>query len=127
MRYTQRGLDNHTTIGTYFTPDKDEWTFADLGGGTVRYRSNDKITFVITASRNPDPSEEQVTVQYVIRNTDTGAVVDIQQEKLVWNTLWEGNRWFGQIPWLPAAPGAYSFSIYLDSQRLGTIPFTLID
>ena len=127
VRYTQRGLDNHTTIGTYFTPDKDEWTFADLGGGTVRYRSNDKITFVITASRNPDPSEEQVTVQYVIRNTDTGAVVDIQQEKLVWNTLWEGNRWFGQIPWLPAAPGAYSFSIYLDSQRLGTIPFTLID
>ena len=82
---------------------------------------------MITASRNPDPSEEEVTVQYVIRNTDTGAVVDLQQEKLVWDTLWDGNRWFGQIPWLPNVPGAYSFSIYLDSQRLGTIPFTLIE
>ncbi|MBR3077573.1 MAG: protein kinase [Oscillospiraceae bacterium] len=127
VRYTQRGLDQHTTIGTYFTPDKEEWSFVDLGGGTVRYRHNDKITFVITASRNPDPSEEEVTVQYVIRNTDTGAVVDLQQEKLVWDTLWDGNRWFGQIPWLPNVPGAYSFSIYLDSQRLGTIPFTLIE
>lgn len=126
QRYHSRGLDNNTTIGTYFTPDKDEWTFADLGGGTIRYRHNDRITFVITASRNPDPSDEEVTVHYVIRRTDTGAVVDIQQEKLVWNAMWQGNRWFGRIPWLPDVPGGYSFSIYLDSQRLGTIPFTLI-
>ena len=126
-RYAHRGLDNSTTIGTYFTPDKDGWTFADLGGGTIRYRHDDRITFVITAARNPDPSDEEVTVQYVIRNTDTGAVVDIQQEKLVWNAMWQDNRWFGRIPWLPDVPGAYSFSIYLDSQRLGTIPFTLIN
>ncbi len=126
QRYVQRGLDQRTTIGTYYTPDKEDWSFADLGGGTITYRHDDKITFVITAPVNPTASEDSVTIHYVIRNTATNEVVNILQEKAVWNSLWTGNRWYGQIPWIPETPGGYSFSIYIDSQRVGTIPFTLV-
>ena len=126
QRFTQMGLSQGITIGTYFTPDKADWSFADLGGGTVSYRHDDKITFVITAGGWPIDSDETVTVQYVVWKPDSGQVVNVQQEKLVWNTMWQNGQWFGQIPWLPETPGAYSFTIYINSLRLGTIGFTLI-
>ena len=128
QRFTQMGLTQRTTIGTYYTPDKEEWTFSDLGGGTIRYKHDDKITFVITAGGNPIDSDEEVTVHYVVHDAKTGKVAGVVQEKLIWNQMWNGgNRWMGQIPWLPETPGAYTFTIFLNSQRLGTINFTLIE
>ncbi len=127
QRFTQLGLTTKTTIGTYYTPDKENWSFSDLGGGTVRYKHDDRITFVITAGGWPADSSETVTAHYVVNDANTGAVVNVQQEKLVWNELWNGgNRWMGQIPWLPETPGAYTFTVYLNSQRVGTIRFTLV-
>ena len=128
QRFTQMGLTQRTTIGTYYTPDKEEWTFSDLGGGTIRYKHDDKITFVITAGGWPINSDEEVTVHYVVHDARTGAVAGVVQEKLIWNQMWNGgNRWMGQIPWLPTTPGAYTFTIFINSQRLGTINFTLIE
>ena len=128
QRFTQMGLTQRTTIGTYYTPDKEEWSFSDLGGGTIRYKHDDKITFVITAGGWPINSDEEVTVHYVVHDARTGAVAGVVQEKLIWNQMWNGgNRWMGQIPWLPETPGAYTFTIFLNSQRLGTINFTLIE
>ena len=126
-RFLQMGLDQRTTLGTYYTPDKEEWSFADLGGGTIRYRHSDKITFVITAGGKPADSDETVTIQYVVRDARTDRVVNVVQEKAVWNSLWNGSRWFGQIPWLPEETGSYTFSVFVNSQRMGTIPFTLTE
>ena len=125
-RFLQMGLDQRTTLGTYFTPEKEDWSFSDLGSGTIRYRHSDKITFVITAGGQPADSDETVTIQYVVRDANSNRVVNVQQEKQSWNTLWQGSRWFGQIPWLPETPGSYNFSVFVNSQRMGTIPFTLI-
>jgi len=63
---------------------------------------------------------------YVVREAATEKVVNLQTETLVWNEMWDGNKWAGQIPWLPETPGSYTFSVYLNGQRLGTIPFTLL-
>ena len=121
------GLTEKTTIGTYYTPDKAEWTYADLGGGTIRYRHSDKITFLITAGGWPVDSAEAVTVHYVVRDARTDEVVNVRQEKLAWNEMWDGNRWAGQITWLPETPGEYTFAVLINSQRVGAIPFTLIE
>ncbi len=126
-RFTQMGLTEKTTIGTYYTPDKAEWTYADLGGGTIRYRHSDKITFLITAGGWPVDSAEAVTVHYVVRDARTDEVVNVRQEKLAWNEMWDGNRWAGQITWLPETPGEYTFAVLINSQRVGAIPFTLIE
>jgi hypothetical protein len=62
----------------------------------------------------------------VIREAGTDRVVHYDTETRVWNSLWDGARWMGQIPWKPETPGSYTFSIYLNGQRLGTIGFTLL-
>ena len=125
-RFVRMGVTQRSTLGTYYTPDKEDWTYQDLGGGTVRFRHEDKITFVVTAGGWPEDSRETVTVYFVIRDTAAGKDVHVTQEKLVWNELWDGDRWSGQIPWLPETPGSYSFSIFVDSLRMGTIGFTLV-
>ena len=126
QRFTQLGLTTSTTIGTYYTPNKENWSYWELGGGTVRYRHNDRITFLITAGGWPVNSDAEMTVMYVVRTAATEKVVNLQTETLVWNEMWDGNKWAAQIPWLPETPGSYTFSVYLNGQRLGTIPFTLI-
>ena len=124
-RFVQMGLDRGTTLGTYYTPDKEDWSFSDLGGGTIRYRHSDRITFVVTAGGSPVDSGESVTALYVIQKA-SGETVNVQSEKLIWNEMWNNGRWYGQIPWLPEEPGSYSFSVYVNSQRMGSIPFTLV-
>lgn len=126
QRFVQMGLDRRTTLGTYYTPEKEDWSYSDLGGGTIRYRHDDSITFLITAGGWPVDSDQEVSVHYVIQDS-AGATVNVQQEKLVWNEMWDGNRWSGRIPWLPETPGSYSFSVFVNSQRMGTIPFTLVE
>ena len=124
-RFVQMGLDRGTTLGTYYTPDKEEWSFSDLGGGTIRYRHSDRITFVVTAGGRPVDSSDAVTVLYVVQKA-SGETVNVRTEKLIWNEMWRNGRWYGQIPWLPEEPGSYSFSVYVNSQRMGSIPFTLV-
>lgn len=127
QRFTQLGLTTRTTLGTYYTPNKENWTFSDLGGGTVRYRHSDSITFVVTAGGWPADSDEEVAIHYVVRDADTNVVLNLLEEKAAWNSLWNGgNRWMGQIPWLPETPGSYTFTIFVNGQRIGSIPFTLI-
>lgn len=126
QRFTQMGLNSNTTIGTYYTPNKEQWSYWELGGGTVRYRHDDRITFLITAGGWPVDSNEEVTVMYVVRDAANDKVVNLQTETAVWNDLWDGNKWAGQIPWLPETPGAYTFTVFINSQRLGSIGFTLI-
>lgn len=127
QRFVQMGLDRRTTIGTYYTPDKEEWSFSDLGGGTVRFRHDDKITFVITAGGWPVDSDKVVTAQYLVQDGSTKKILDVQTEKLVWNEMWQGDRWMGQIPWLPETPGAYIFTVQVNSQHMGSIRFTLTE
>lgn len=114
-----------TTIGTYNTPTGKNWTARDLRGGTVRYRKDDSITFLITAGSNPANSDETVTVQYVVRDS-SGGIVNVQQTEAAWSSLWEGRQWYEKIPWLPDTPGSYSFTVYVNSQRVGTINFTMV-
>ena len=127
QRFTQLGVTSKTTIGTYYTPDKESWGFSDLGGGTVRFKHDDKITFVITAGGWPADSGEEITVHYVVSDGNGETALNVQQDKLVWNEMWDGgNRWMGQIPWLPETPGYYAFTVYFNSQRVATIRFTLV-
>ena len=124
-RFTGYGVSRSgTTLGTYNLPPFDNWTFRDLGGGTIVYNQGDKIVFVVTTAGTPANTDAQVTVHYVVRGAD-GTVVHADQDALTWNEMWQGNRWFGQIPWLPEQAGSYSFSVYVDGQLIGSIPFTM--
>ena len=116
----QRG----NTLGTYYVPAKENWTFSDLGGGTISYPIGGEIIFVVTAGTTPQDTDEAVTVHYVVRDS-RDEIVHAEAETLVWNEMWDGSRWIGTIPWLPAEIGRYSFSIYINSELMGTIPFSM--
>jgi serine/threonine protein kinase len=126
QRFLQMGLNQATTIGLYYTPEKENWGYNDLNlAGTISFRHEDKIAFAIIAGGWPMDSDEEVTVHYVIRDGATNAALHADQAKLVWNEMWDGNRWCGELPWLPETPGSYIFAIYINSQRVGAIGFTL--
>ena len=113
------------TIGTYNTPTKEDWTVDDLKGGTVRFHHDDSITFLVTVKGNIQEVDEEITIHYVIRD-NSGNIVHTDRVTAAWNSLWNNRQWYDQIPWLPETPGKYSFTVYLNGQRIGTINFTLI-
>ena len=53
-------------------------------------------------------------------------IVHVDETTARWSSLWEGRQWYDQIPWLPGTPGRYSFTVYVNTQRVGTINFTLV-
>ncbi|MBR4700314.1 MAG: protein kinase [Oscillospiraceae bacterium] len=126
-RFTDLGIPAAgTTIGTYYTPTKENWTERDLGGGTVRFRSDDSITFRIAVTGTPADSEEEVTIQYVIRD-GSDRLVHVEERTAEWNSLWDGKQWMEEIPWLPETPGSYSFTVLVNGKRMGTINFSIVN
>lgn len=125
--FLQLGVKQGTTIGTYYTPEKENWSYGDLGGGTVRYRSGDRITFVVTVGGEPVASDREINIMYVVSKAESGEIVNVHTETKAWNQMWDGKRWSGQIPWLPKQPGSYYFAVYLNSHYLCRIKFTLAE
>ena len=126
-RFAELGVtESGTTIGTYDAPQTENYTVADVKrtGGTVRYAQGETILFVIETPGIPTDSDEQVTVHYVVRDAND-QIVHVDREHLVWNEMWQDSAWMGRIPWLPETAGAYSFTIYINSQRVGTISFSM--
>lgn len=128
-RFSQMGVDKAgTTLGLYYRPEQDAYTYGDLDlTGTVSFGKKDSVSFGVVAGGWPDESDVDVTVHYVVRDAGTGEVVTVVQEVRPWNTLWESNHFVGDLSreWLPDTPGSYTFTIYVNSQRFGTIGFTL--
>ena len=127
-RFVQMGVNQRTTIGLYYRPDREDWGYDDLDlTGTIRFRSDEHIAFGIVAGGWPIDSDETVTVHYVVEDAGTDEVVSVEQAKLVWNEMWDGDRWAAELPALPETPGAYYFTVYVNSQRMGTIRFTIVE
>ena len=129
-RFVQMGVNKKTTIGLYKRPSKENYGYSDLDlTGTVRFRATDPVSFGVVAGGWPEDSDEIVTVLYVVRSAKTEEVVTAVQEQVPWNSLWERDHFVGDLreDWLPGTAGSYSFSIYVNSQRLGMIPFTLLE
>ena len=127
-RFARMGVEKAgTTIGLYFRPESAAYTYSDLDlSGTVSFSANDTVSFGIVAGGWPEESDETVTVHYAVYD-GYGQLVTVAQEERPWNTLWEDNHFVGDLrqEWLPDTPGYYTFSVFVNSQRLGSISFTL--
>jgi serine/threonine protein kinase len=129
LRFTQLGVTKKTSIGLYDRPDKENYGYGDLNlTGTVRFRATTPVCFAIVAGGSPVDSDETVTVQYVVRDAKTHEILSAAQEQVSWNSLWDKGRFVGDLrqEWLPDEPGSYTFAVYVNSQRLGGINFTLL-
>ncbi len=125
-RFHRLGLEGEgTTIGLYETPDKEDWTYKDLGGGTVKFHSDDRITVLITAAGTPEAKSDIAKILYVIRD-GAGKVLDVRSAELAWNEMWDGKRWSADMPYIPPEPGDYSLTVYVSNERMGTIRFTVL-
>ena len=113
-----------TTIGMYDTPDKEDWTFWELGDGTVKLTPESRITVVITAGGWPEKSDETLEILWVVRNEDR-SVRDLRRAELAWNEMWNQNRWMADMPYVPEEEGSYTLTVYAGGLRLGTIGFTV--
>ncbi len=123
QRFSYLGIQGRgSTIGTYYTPEEGEFDLNNPGAGTVSFKAGDDITFLITAKGRAQESEELVTIQYVVRD-DRNRIVNVTEKTAEWNSIWHGDKWYDRIPWIPAEPGSYSFTAYINSCRMTTISF----
>ena len=128
-RFAQMGVNHQLTIGLYDRPDKEDYRYEDLNlTGNIRFHSTSRICFAVVTGGSPIDSDETVTVQYVVRDGKTGEPCSVFQEQVPWNSLWDGKHFVGDLrqDWLPSVPGGYSFAVYVNSQRMGSINFTLL-
>ena len=114
--------------GLWDAPDKpvEEWTQNDLGAGNLRPHVGDKLAVSVTPNRTPADSDETVSILFVIYDKNNN-IVSEDRDTAVWNDMWKwnGHSWFSNLPSLPDVPGSYRVEIFLNSQRLARIHFTV--
>ena len=122
-RFNRLGLTGEgTTIGMYETPDKEEWSYDDLTGGTVELTAESKITVLITAGGVPEQSDESMDILFVTRSSE-GEILHVSRTSQTWNEMWTGGRWGAQLPYIPSQSGSYSLTVYVGGLRMGTINY----
>ncbi len=128
-RFNGMGITGEgTTIGMYDTPDEENWTLDDLGGGNVTPTPQTPITVLVTANGTPQPSDEEINVLFVVRQgaeRSDGPIVDIRRTTMVWDEMWTDNLWAAEMPFIPAESGTYNLTILFNNLRVGTINFTV--
>ena len=109
-------------------PEKEDWKYTDLIDNRSVFAIAEKIAVCIQVN-GVNASEEEVHLQYAIRNSE-GTVVNDIFTVLPWDNMWYSRHHASEIP-LPAAegedsvPGDYTLEIYVNGKLLASAKFTI--
>ncbi len=113
----------------YLLPQAENWEYTDLGEAQDTFSVNDLIAVCVEVD-SIRSSRDDVSLMYVIRDSEGKVVNDISRDDLEWSDLWYNKHHANAIP-LPAAadaastPGAYVLEIYVNRVLLATVSFTI--
>ena len=109
-------------------PEKEDWKYTDLIDSRTVFAIAEKIAVCIQVN-GVNASEEEVHLQYAIRNSE-GFVVNDIFTVLPWDSMWYSRHHASEIP-LPAAegadsvPGNYTLEIYVNGKLLASAEFAI--
>lgn len=115
----------------YSLPEGEDWDYTDLGDAQDKFSPSDAIAVCVEAD-SIRSSRDDVSVMYVIRDSEGKAVNDVSRDGIEWSDLWYNRRHANAIP-LPASgegrstPGTYTLEIYVNRLLLASVSFTIIE
>ena len=113
------------------TPAEEGWTHESVGTDvfTDTFQSGDPISIVLKSSDNFHLPKMNISVLYVIRNSDGNVLTDhISRENVDWKDLWYDGNYHNcelDIPSVPKEAGTYSISIYFNNLAVTSANFTI--
>ena len=113
------------------TPDEEGWTHESVGNDvfTDTFQSGDPISIVLKSGDNFHLPKMNISVLYVIRNSDGNVLPDhIATETVDWKDLWYDGDYHNcelDLPSVPKEAGSYSVSIYFNNQAVTSTNFTI--
>lgn len=122
-KFTDYGITPTTPYVSLWTaPTAENWDYRDLRNTTTQFTTEDEIAVCIEVNA-VNSSDDEVLLQYVIRDAEGNPVTDAAKT-LPWNNMWYSRRHAGVVP-NPAVAGSYTLEIYINGKLLLTTPFTV--
>jgi hypothetical protein len=106
------------------TPEKANWTYKDVETVTSTFKLGEKASFTMSLRLANDTSHDQITILYVIRNSE-GKVISSETSTAIWVNMWKSFRGELDVPSLPEAEGNYTISIYFNGCSVHSQQFTM--
>ena len=123
---------DNITANLLKTPD-GSWSFETVGKEAFddTFSSGEKLSIVFHANDNFYIPEEEISLLYVIRNSEGHVLPQyVMEETGDWCDLWyDGDYHYGElnIPDVPTEAGSYSLSIYINNKAVTVIDFTITE
>lgn len=124
-KYSGHGITSENLQFTMCaTPSTEKWDWNDLNQDAYRtdFLRGETAGFVVWSSADPELTEEETLITFVLRSAD-GKLVDISTVQRLWNTMWYQNICQIDIPVMPQVAGTYQIWIYFDGMLATTQEF----
>lgn len=117
---------NKISVTTHAIPDKENWgskdlrsadsvtTFSPGGSMALLYHTRNKYSIV----------QDELVTLFVIRDTE-GKLVSISSNTRTWADMWYDGYCVETVKNLPADPGSYTLTVYIDGMKLTIQDFTI--
>lgn len=115
------------TAATVLRPEAENWSYADLTEESYKnaFTSKEFVSLVLSVDTEPTPSEEEITITFVIRDA-TGHLISTESTQLVWNTMWVDGHCLLNLPDVPTLPGAYNLDLYFADLYVAGLEFSIV-
>ncbi len=117
-------VSGDTELKLYQKPEKDEWTYDDLGGSAEEYDPGTEAAVVLQAPEKfKDDDKDETMITIAIRG-ENGSVVQFRRDSSTWNDIWKEGKFLTTYK-LPETAGSYQLELYFDGKLVNETVFSV--
>ena len=110
------------------TPDKEDWTYQDVGEYSSTFTSGTQISMVVYPTVKFYRPSENIELMFIIRDAEGNVRTDLMSRETVdWRSLWRSGYAYLDIPAVPAEPGEYTVDLYFGGGFVTSKTFTITE
>lgn len=125
--FSANKLDSDSIIvEMYNVPTKSNWSYGTLQRSkeASAFKAGGSLALLYTVTKPYSFDSTAFETLFVIRDAN-GALVSASSRTRVWDDMWDNGYCTETVTNLPAAPGAYTLTIYLGGGQLAQLNFTI--
>ena len=113
-------------VSLFKQPTAAQWDYTTLKDSdyTNKFASGDKAGLLLYLKKEYEDSAAEMNATFVIYN-DKGEVINVASKDAVWNKAWTKNNCIFNIPAIPQEAGYYKIALYLNSQLVSELDFSV--
>lgn len=125
--FSANKLSSDTIIVTmHGVPSKSGWGYSALKRAKKQdtFAPGDKMALLYTVTRTYSKDSTEFETIFAIRDSE-GQLVSASSRTRKWNDMWDNGYCTELVKDLPAVPGDYTLTIYIQGNTLTELPFTI--